>query len=82
MIEKLGHNKRVQIMRREWIDEDKLTRRDDSPPTITATAQTTTTTNSNDQSDERREGDDVPDDNNELDDLLAELERPVPSNAT
>jgi hypothetical protein len=67
-------------MRREWIDEDKLTRRDDFPSTITPGAQTTT--NSNDQSDERREGDDVPDDNNELDELLAELERPVPSNAT
>lgn len=75
-------------MRREWIDEDKLTRRDDSTSTstITPAAQTTTATatatNSNDRSDEQRDGNDVPDDNEDLDDLLAELERPVPSNAT
>ncbi|CRG91491.1 Chromosome segregation in meiosis protein 3 [Talaromyces islandicus] len=73
MIEKLGHTKRVQIMRKEWIDEDKITRGDDSTPL----AQPQTTTNSNDRREEPSQ-ENVPDDSNDLDELLAELERPVP----
>lgn len=33
MIEKLGHSKRIQVMRREWIDEEKPRLFDNSGPT-------------------------------------------------
>ena len=33
MIEKLGHSKRIQAMRREWIDEEKPRLFDSSGPT-------------------------------------------------
>src|SRR3954469_1549167 len=33
MIEKLGHSKRIQVMRREWIDEEKPRPFDSSEPT-------------------------------------------------
>ncbi|KAI9736289.1 MAG: chromosome segregation in meiosis- protein [Cirrosporium novae-zelandiae] len=38
MIEKLGHSKRLQIMRREWIDEGKPRALDDESPRHTANA--------------------------------------------
>lgn len=34
MVEKLGHSKRLQIMRKAWIDATKQTRRDQSPERI------------------------------------------------
>ncbi|KAH8690977.1 replication fork protection component Swi3-domain-containing protein [Talaromyces proteolyticus] len=68
MIEKLGHTKRVQIMRKEWIDEDKPDLK-----TYTSPSQTS----SNEPENTRKE--DGP--GNDIDDLLAELEGPEDPNA-
>ncbi|KAF2766259.1 Swi3-domain-containing protein [Teratosphaeria nubilosa] len=39
MVEKLGHSKRMQVMRKAWIDETKPTAREDSPERLGDAAQ-------------------------------------------